>query len=118
MAELDDVKRTECIITLGGKEREIRFHYRAWAALEEEYHGIENIKEAIEKAKFATMANLIYIGIKREDGETITRDAVDGWLDEYDLAGLIELVTTVTKALFSSLPAAKKGAKSDPQEAK
>jgi hypothetical protein len=111
MSEKDDIKKTECKITLGGREREIRFHYRAWLALETQYNGVENIVSAIKSAQFETIANLIFIGIKRDDGEVITKDNVMDWLDEYDLAGLLQIVKGVTTCLYASLPNAKKGAK-------
>ena len=43
--ELDKVKGEKVTIRLYGKEREIKFGFSAWAKIEKEYGGINNIEK-------------------------------------------------------------------------
>lgn len=109
MEELDKVKGEKITIKLYGKEREIKFGFSAWAKIEKEYGGINNIEKMqadIEQKPFEMLPHLLYIGIVDKEGldeETI--------LDEYGMADIEDVAKKLTSALWGSLPSddGKKG---------
>ena len=102
MTELDKVKSEKVTLKIHGKEREIKYPFSAWAVIEEELGGLDNLdklQEQVEKHPFKTIPHLIYIGLVDKEG--VEEATV---LDEYGL-GDIEMITKVfEKALYGSLP--------------
>jgi hypothetical protein len=102
MGELSKVKSPKVTLLIHGKEREIRYGFSAWAKIEEEYGGLDNIdklQEDVEKKPFQTIPHLLWIGLV--DKEDVTEETV---LDEYGLND-VQLITDVfQKALSGSLP--------------
>ena len=106
MKELEKVKGEKITIMLYGKEREIRFPFSAWAKIEKEYGGINNIdkmQEEMTERPFEMLPHLLYIGLVDKEGleeETL--------LDEYGIADIREVTSKVTQALWGSLPEEEK----------
>ena len=96
--ELEKVDSKKVTIKIKGKERELKFGFKAWAILEREYGGIKNIhhlQKAVEERPFETLPHLIYIGLvgRRRRGRQ-RMSWLDGITDSMDmgLGGLQELV--------------------------
>ena len=109
MTELEKVKEEKVTLKIKGKEREIRYGFSAWAVIEEELGGLDNLdkylQEQVKKFPFKTIPHLIYIGLVDKEG--VEESTV---LDEYGL-GDIEMITKVfEKALYGSLPEDQKKA--------
>mgnify|MGYP006974627979 CR=1 FL=1 len=69
--ELEKVDTKKVTIKIKGKERELKFGFKAWAILEREYGGIKNItklQKAVEERPFETLPHLIYIGLVDKEG--------------------------------------------------
>ena len=102
MEELDKVKGEKITINLYGKEREIRFGFSAWAKLEKECGGINNIEKMqaeITEKPFELLPHLLYIGLVDKEGleeETL--------LDEYGMQDIKMITEKLTQALWGSLP--------------
>ena len=102
MEELDKVKGEKITIKLYGKEREIRFGFSAWAKIEKEYGGINNIDKMqtdMEQKPFEMLPHLLYIGLVDKEGleeETL--------LDEYGMADIEGVTEKLSQALWGSLP--------------
>ena len=102
MGELSKVQTPKVTLMIHGKEREIKYGFSAWAKIEQEYGGLENIEklqEDVEKRPFQTIPHLIWLGLV--DKEDVTEETV---LDEYGLND-VQLITDVfQRALNGSLP--------------
>ena len=100
--ELETVKPEKNLLMIHGKEREIKFNFSAWAKLEKEYDGLQNI-EQLEKqmaeTPFNTIPHLLYIGLLDKEG--VTEENI---LDEYGIEDLEIIKTVFQKALYGSLP--------------
>lgn len=100
--ELDKVKGEKVTIRLYGKEREIKFGFSAWAKIEKEYGGIQNIDKMqteIEEKPFELLPHLLYIGLVDKEGldeETL--------LDEYGLGDIQMITEKFAQAMWGSLP--------------
>jgi hypothetical protein len=108
--ELENVREKPVTLLLGGEEREIKFGFSAWAMIEDEYGSISNfkkIKEEMSTQPFHTIPKLIFIGLRKKEG--ITKEMVADWLDEYGLDDIEELSKTLEKAMYATMPKAKKG---------
>jgi hypothetical protein len=102
MAELDKVKSEKVTLKIKGKEREIKYGFSAWAVIEKEIGGLDNLdklQEQVEKFQFKTIPHLIYIGL--QDKEGITEENV---LDDYGLGDVEMIVKVFEQALYGSLP--------------
>lgn len=102
MEELEKVDSNKVTIRLKGKEREIKFGFSAWAVIEKEYNGIQNIdkmQKDIEERPFELLPHLLYIGLVDKEGldeETL--------LDEYGLTDIEMISEKFAQALYGSLP--------------
>lgn len=104
MSELADIQEEKVTIKIGGRERELRFNFSAWAKIEKELGGLDKIdklQEDIEKKPFETIPKLLYIGLVDKEG--VTSENV---LDEYGLKDVQYISEQFTKAIFNSLPQA------------
>jgi hypothetical protein len=102
MAELDKVKSEKVTLKIKGKEREIKYGFSAWAVIEKEIGGLDNLdklQEQVEKFPFKTIPHLIYIGLVDKEG--ITEENV---LDDYGLGDVEMIVKVFEQALYGSLP--------------
>lgn len=107
--ELENVKNRKVTLMIHGKEREIKFGFSAWAKLEEEYDGIQNlekIQEQIEDRPFKYIPHLLYIGLVDKDG--VTEDNI---LDEYGINDIEMISEVFSRALYGSLPQDTKNSK-------
>lgn len=107
--ELKKVKPTVVTITIDGKERQIKFGFSAWAMLEEKYGGMKNFKQIvndINERPFATIPELVYIGLVDKSG--VTKETV---LDDYGLYDMPELSKKIEAALYGSVPEADESKK-------
>lgn len=103
MSELSNVKPTDVKITIGGKERNLKYGFSAWAKLEEKYDGIKNIARMeadMVDRPFQTLPFLIWIGLTDKEG--LSEDTV---LDEFGMEDLKEISDKVAIALYGSVPA-------------
>ena len=106
--ELDNVRGEKVTLKIGGKEREIKFGFSAWAILEKEYGGLdklEKLQEEVEKFPIQTLPHLIYIGLTDKEG--VTEETV---LDDYGLNDIQMIAETWAKAIYGSLPQDEKKA--------
>lgn len=102
MEELDKVKPTDVTLMLGGKERQIKFGFSAWAKFEEMYGNISNLnkmQEEMQEKPFTTCRKLIWLGLKDKDG--LTEETV---LDDYGMNDINFISETLSKAIYGSLP--------------
>ena len=100
--ELEKVDAKKVTIKIKGKERELKFGFKAWAILEREYGGIKNItklQKAVEERPFETLPHLVYIGLVDKEG--IEEDNV---LDEFGLGDIDYISNKFAEALYGSLP--------------
>lgn len=100
--ELEKVNTEKVTIKIKGKERELKFGFKAWAILEREYGGIKNItklQKEVEERPFETLPHLIYIGLVDKEG--IEEDNV---LDEFGLGDIDYISNKFAEALYGSLP--------------
>lgn len=111
MEELNKVKPTKATLMIHGKEREFKFGFSAWAALEDEYNGLKNfekIEKEVEEKPFHVIPHLMYLAL--QDKEGVTEANI---FDEYSLADL-PLITEVFKtAFYGSLPQDNDGKKAE-----
>ena len=99
---LQNIKATDVKLKIGGRERQIKFGFSAWAKLEEKYGGvknIENLEKDIQEKPFVTIPFLIWIGL--QDKEGVNEKTV---LDEYGLGDLEKISKVLYSALYGSLP--------------
>ena len=102
--ELDNVKPEKVTLKIHGKEREIKFGFSAWAKLENEYGGLENLdkmQEEVEKRPFNVIPHLLFIGLVDKEG--VTEENI---LDDYGLNDMQMITEKFNKAIFGSLPQA------------
>ena len=100
--ELEKVDSKKVTIKIKGKERELKFGFKAWAILEREYGGIQNItklQKEVEEKPFETLPHLVYIGLVDKEG--VEEDNV---LDDYGLGDIDYISNKFAEALYGSLP--------------
>ena len=106
--ELEKVDSKKVTIKIKGKERELKFGFKAWAILEREYGGIKNItklQKEVEEKPFETLPHLIYIGLVDKEG--VDEDSV---LDDFGLGDIDYISNKFAEALYGSLPEEEKKA--------
>ena len=100
--ELEKVDSKKVTIKIKGKERELRFGFKAWAILEREYGGIKNItklQKEVEEKPFETLPHLVYIGLVDKEG--IEEESV---LDDFGFNDIEYISNKLAEALYGSLP--------------
>lgn len=124
--ELEKVRPEKVTLKIHGKEREIKFGFSAWAKLEKEFGGLQNLEklqEQVEKEPFNTIPHLMYIGLidksayTDEKGNSYPEVREDNILDEYGLSDMQYITQTFQKALYGSLPQEDNSKKSEETEA-
>lgn len=106
--ELEKVDSKKVLIKIKGKERELKFGFKAWAILEREYGGIKNItklQKEVEEKPFETLPHLLYIGLVDKEG--VEEDSV---LDEFGFGDIEYISNKFAEALYGSLPEDEKKA--------
>ena len=106
--ELEKVDSKKVTIKIKGKERELKFGFKAWAILEREYGGIKNIihlQKAVEERPFETLPHLVYIELVDKEG--VEEDSV---LDEFGFGDIEYISNKFAEALYGSLPEDEKKA--------
>ena len=116
--ELDKVKKTETVLMIGGKERNIRFGFSAWAKLEEMYGSIQNLDRLDKEMEEKPMTHLIelcWIGLAdkqvynadgKPTGKMLNKETL---LDEYTMADIQQITEVIMGALYGSLPKNENG---------
>ena len=102
--ELEKVDSKKVLIKIKGKERELKFGFKAWAILEREYGGIKNItklQKEVEERPFETLPHLIYVGLVDKEG--VEEENV---LDEFGFNDIEYISNKFAEALYGSLPEA------------
>ena len=115
--ELEKVKPEKVTLRIFGVEREIRFGFKAWAKLEEEFGGLKNLsklQKQVEEKPFNTLPHLLYVGLVDKkpievDGETI-EITEENILEEYGLGDIEEVTDIFNRAIYGSLPTETKKA--------
>jgi hypothetical protein len=111
--ELNKVKSEKVTLFIHGKEREIRFGFTAWAKLEEEYKGIQNLErmqKQIEERPFETIPHLLFLGLKDKsaftdsEGNKYPEVTEENILEDYGMADIQKVTEVFTKALYGSIP--------------
>lgn len=100
--ELDNVRGEKVTLKIGGKEREIKFGFSAWAKLEEEYGGLKNLdkmQKEVEEKPFNTIPHLLYIGLVDKEG--VTEENI---LDDYGINDIQMISEVFNRAIYGSLP--------------
>ena len=101
--ELDNVRGEKVTLKIGGKEREIKFTFKAWAELEKDYGGIKKLQENLEKDinehPLEKLPHLLYIGLMDKEG--VTEDNI---LDDYGFGDIEFIADVLGKALYNSMP--------------
>jgi hypothetical protein len=118
--ELEKIQPEKVTLKIHGKEREIKFGFSAWAKLEKEYGGIQNIEKMqkeIEETPFTVIPHLLYLGLKDksaytdEKGNKYSEVTEDNILEDYGMADIQMITEVFTKALYGSLPNDDEGKK-------
>ena len=124
--ELDKVKSEKITLFIHGKEREIKFGFSAWAKLEKEYGGIQNLEKMqkqIEETPFETIPHLLYLGLKDKsafadsEGNKHPEVTEENILEDYGLGDIQKVTEIFSKALYGSLPQDNKTEKKPEAEA-
>lgn len=111
--ELNKVKPEKVTLFIQGKEREIRFGFTAWAELEKEYKGIQNLEKMqkqIEETPFETIPHLLFLGLKDKsaftdsEGNKYPEVTEENILEDYGLGDIQMITEAFTKALYGSMP--------------
>lgn len=106
--ELDNVKAEKITIKIGGKEREIRFGFSAWAVLEREYGTIQNLQKAMEQDitehPLEKIPHLLYIGIVDKEGLKADGYIEENLLDDYGFGDMEYISGIFGRALWGSIP--------------
>lgn len=100
--ELEKIKPTKATLMIRGREREFKFGFSAWAKIEEEYDGLDNLEkleEEVDKRPFHIIPHLMYLAL--QDKEGVTEENV---LDDYGLQDLPLITEVFKKAFYGSLP--------------
>ena len=100
--ELEKVDTKKVTIKIKGKERELKYGFRAWAILEREYGGIKNIvklQKEVEEKPFETLPHLIYVGLVDKEG--VEEESV---LDDFGFNDIEYISNKLAEALYGSLP--------------
>ena len=100
MSELDKITPSKITIKIKGEEREIKFGFSAWAELEKKYGTVSNFKKIVKDVQerpFATIPELIYIGLVDKSG--VTKETV---LDDYGITDMDYISEILYKALYGS----------------
>ena len=105
--ELNKVKAEKVTLLIGGKEREIKFNFKAWAQLEKDYGSIQKLQDNLEKDinehPLEKLPHLLYIGLLDKEG--VTEDNI---LDDYGFGDIEQIADVLGKALFNSMPQSSK----------
>jgi hypothetical protein len=113
LKELNKVKSEKVTLFIHGNEREIRFGFTAWAKLEEEYKGIQNLEKMqkqIEERPFETIPHLLFLGLKDKsaftdsEGNKYPEVTEENILEDYGMADIQKVTEVFTKALYGSMP--------------
>ena len=112
--ELNKVKSEKVTLFIHGKEREIKFGFTAWAKLEEEYNGIQNLEKTmqkqIEERPFETIPHLLFLGLKDKsaftdsDGNKYPEVTEENILEDYGMADIQKVTEVFSRALYGSIP--------------
>ena len=120
--ELENVKAGKVTLFIQGKEREIKFGFSAWAKLEEEYDGIQNLdkmQQQIEEKPFKYIPHLLYIGLVDksgfvdEKGNEYPEVTEDNILEEYGLNDVQMITEVFSRAIYGSLPQTDENSKTE-----
>ena len=111
--ELEKVNSKKVTLFIHGKEREIKFGFSAWAKLEEEYNGINNLEKMqkqIEERPFKYIPHLLFIGLTDkaafvdEQGNRHPEITEENILEDYGIANIEMISEVFNRALYGSLP--------------
>jgi hypothetical protein len=103
--ELEKVMPSEFKITLGGKEREVKFGNLALAKIEKKYGSVEafaQVQEDLQKTPMQTVPWLLSICIKDKEGLEDDYESILEAMDEEGLT-IAEVAEIVMSAINSSL---------------
>lgn len=103
--ELENVMPSEFKITLGGKEREVKFGNLALAKIEKKYGSVEafaQVKEDLQKKPMQTVPWLLSICMKDKEGLEDDYESILEAMDEEGLT-IAEVAEIVMSAINSSL---------------
>lgn len=96
--------RGETTVTIGGRERVVRFRTNQIAQLEDlTGKGIMKLMTE-DSIGIRLLRDALFVGLLHDERK-LTPTKVGNWLDDYD-GDLAELITTVFEALASSMPGA------------
>lgn len=103
--ELEKVMPSEFKITLGGKEREVKFGNLALAKIEKKYGSVEafaQVQEDLQKKPMQTVPWLLSICMKDKEGLDDDYESILNAMDEEGLT-IAEVAEVVMGAINSSL---------------
>lgn len=103
--ELEKVMPSEFKITLGGKEREVKFGNLALAKIEKKYGSVEaftQVQEDLQKKPMQTVPWLLSICLKDKEGLEDEYESILNAMDEEGLT-IAEVAEIVMSAINSSL---------------
>ena len=102
--ELFDIQPEKVTLKIKGKEREIKFGFSAWAKLEKEYNGLDNLDKLmkdLDTIPYTTVLKVLWFGIVDKSGLD-----EETYLDEYTIKDVPYITGIFNKAVFGSLPKA------------
>jgi len=110
MSDVENVKKKIMELELGGETRQLRYGMRAWEEIQKRFKGLTGIGEGMDKDQPGTIIALVDIGLIRKQDEKVTKDQIAEWLDDYDIAEIIDIASRISALIAKGLPTAKEGA--------
>jgi hypothetical protein len=110
MAGLEDIKATQDSIFIGGKDRRVKFGFKAWAEIEDTIGSIAELGEQMKNKPTKILPDLIRSCLVPVEGEIVTRETIIEWLDELGGFGDIkDIMEQLMNAIMKSVPTPKAG---------
>jgi hypothetical protein len=87
-------------ITLGEKERNVKFDLNAFIELEDKYGSIDHALKELDKGNIKAIRTILWAGLIHED-ETLTEKQIGKWVDFENLQAVAE---GLGKGLVAAMP--------------
>lgn len=118
MANLKDVRDDKLIVvTLGGKDRVVKYDMNALAELETIYGSIEEAMKVLESGKLKDVRNMLWAGICHEETKRDEDGDVIGYnIRPYDVGAMIKSPSEIPKLAEQIFTAISKDMNIDAEE--
>jgi hypothetical protein len=115
MSNLKDIKDSDIKLTIGGKERVLRFDLNAVAELEEKIGTMEVVDAQLRQGKMKIFRTYLWAGLIHAEPE-LTEKEVGSWLTLDEISKLVETLNTKTNIIDEDKEDTPKNSKSQTQK--